>query len=58
MEFGMSSRIKPKEKYVCISINEIWRNLGGPPNFVFLNELRSVFEFSRPKVDRIGPKRY
>ena len=30
-EFGMSRRIKPKEKYVCISVNEIWRNLDGPP---------------------------
>ena len=25
MEFGMSRRIKPKEKYVCISMKEIWR---------------------------------
>ena len=31
MEFGMSRRIKPKEKYVRISMNEIWRNLDGPP---------------------------
>ena len=27
MEFGMSRRIKPKEKYVRISLKEIWRNL-------------------------------
>ena len=27
MEFGMSRRIKPKEKYVRISLKEIWRTL-------------------------------
>ena len=27
MEFGMSCRIKPKEKYVHISMKEIWLNL-------------------------------
>ena len=31
MEFGMSRRIKPNEKYVRISMKEIWRNLDGPP---------------------------
>ena len=31
MEFGMSRRIKPKEKYVHISLKEIWRNLDGRP---------------------------
>ena len=31
MEFGMSRRIKPKEKYVRISMKDIWRNLDGPP---------------------------
>ena len=31
MEFGMSRRIKPKEKYVRISMKEIRRNLDGPP---------------------------
>ena len=31
MEFGMSCRIKPKEKYVHISMKEIWHNLDGPP---------------------------
>ena len=31
MEFGMSRRIKPKEKYVRISMKEIWRNLDGLP---------------------------
>ena len=30
MEFGMSRRIKPKEKYVHISMKDIWRNLDGP----------------------------
>ena len=29
MEFGMSRRLKPKEKYVRISLKEIWRNLDG-----------------------------
>ena len=32
MEFGMSRRIKPKEKYVYISMKEIWCNLNGPLN--------------------------
>ena len=31
MEFGMSCSIKPKEKYVCISMKEFWNNLDGPP---------------------------
>ena len=31
MEFGMSRRIKPKDKYVGISMMEIWRNLDGAP---------------------------
>ena len=31
MEFGMSRRIKPKEKYVRISMKEIWPNLDGLP---------------------------
>ena len=30
MEFGMSRRIKPKDKYVRISMKEIWCNLDGP----------------------------
>ena len=42
MEFGMSRRIKPKEKYVRISMNEIWRNLDGP--------LKNEIELSRSKV--------
>ena len=31
MELGVSRRIKPKEKYVRISMKEIWRKLDGPP---------------------------
>ena len=31
MEFGISRRIKPIEKYVRILMKEIWRNLDGPP---------------------------
>ena len=31
MEFGMSRRIKPKKKYVRISVKELWCNLDGPP---------------------------
>ena len=31
MEFGMSHRIKPKEKYVRISMKDFWRNLDGLP---------------------------
>ena len=31
MEFGMSRRIKPKEKYVRILVKEISRNLDGSP---------------------------
>ena len=51
MEFGMFRRIKPKEKYVRISMKEIWRNLDGPPkNKNKIVELRSGFELSRPKV--------
>ena len=46
MEFGMSRRIKPKEKYVHISMKEILRNL----------ELWSYvvsFEFGRPKSSSV-----
>ena len=31
MEFGMSCRIKPKEKYVRISLTFYLHNLDGPP---------------------------
>ena len=50
MEFGMSHRIKPKEKYVRISMKEVWRNFDGPSENKEFVELRSDFEFSRPKV--------
>ena len=50
MEFGMSCRIKPKEKYVRISMKEIWRNLDGPPKHKELWSYVVYFEFSRPKV--------
>ena len=48
MEFEISDKIKPKEKYVRISMKEIWRNLDGPPkskelwSYVVSFELRSV----------------
>ena len=42
MEFGMSRRIKPKEKYVRISMKEIWRDLDGPTKNRIV-ELRSEF---------------
>ena len=51
MEFGMSRRIKPKEKYVYISMKEIWCNLNGPLNNKELWSYIMSFEFSRPKVD-------
>ena len=45
MEFGMSGRNKPKEKYVRISMKEIWSNLDGQPkninnNLCMLNTLK------------------
>ena len=43
MEFGMSRRIKPKEKYVRISMKEIWRNLDGLQKFFKMVVLRSAF---------------
>ena len=48
MEFGMSRRIKPKRN-VRISINEIWRNLDGPPKNKELWSYIVKFVFSRPK---------
>ena len=50
MEFGMSRRIKPKEKYVCISMKEIWWDLDSPPKNKELWRYVMSFEFSRPKV--------
>ena len=55
MEFGMSRRIKPNEKYVRISMKEIWRNLDGPSKNKDLWSYVVSFEFSRPKVAQIGP---
>ena len=42
--------IKPKEKYVRISMKKIWRNLDGPPKNKELWQYVVKFEFSRPKV--------
>ena len=50
MEFGMSRRIKPKNKYVCITMKEIWRNWDGPPKIKELWSYVVSFVFSRPKV--------
>ena len=50
MEFGMSRRIKPKKKYMRISMKEVWRNLNGPPKNKELWSYVVSFEFSRPKV--------
>ena len=57
MEFGMSRRITPKEKYVRISMKEVWRNLDGLPKNKELVKLHSDFEFSRQKVAQIGTSR-
>ena len=54
MEFGMSRRIKPKEKYVRISMTEIWRNLDGPSKNKELRSYVVKFEVSRPKVSIIS----
>ena len=43
MEFGMSCRIKPKEKYVRISMKEIWRNLNCSTKNNKVVDLRSEF---------------
>ena len=56
MEFGMSCKIKPKEKYVRISMKEIWRNLDCPSKNKDLWSYVVSFEFSRPKVAQIGPR--
>ena len=45
----MSRRIKPKEKYVCISKKEIWRNLDCKPKNKELWSYVVKFEFSRLK---------
>ena len=53
----MSHRIKPKEKYVRISMKEIWCNLDGPLRNKELWSYVVSFEFSSPKVAQIGPSR-
>ena len=53
MEFGMSRRIKPKEKYMRISMMEIWRNLDRPPKKRELYSYVVSYEFGRPKVAQI-----
>ena len=57
MEFGMSLRIKPKEKYVRISKQEIWCNLDGPPKNKELWSYVVSFEFDRPNIAQIEPNR-
>ena len=49
MEFGMSRRIKPKEKYARISMKEIWRNLDDPLKNKEFWSYDLKFEFSYPK---------
>ena len=51
MEFRMSRRIKTKEKYVSISMKDMWRNLYGPPKNIQLWSYVAKFEFSRPKSE-------
>ena len=58
MEFGMSYRIKLKEKYVHISMKEIWHHLDGQSKNIELWSYVVSFEFSRPKVAQIGPSRF
>ena len=56
MEFGMSRRIKLKQKYVRISMKEFqWRNLDDPSKNKELWSYVLSFEFSRPKVALISP---
>ena len=57
MELGMSRRIKPKEKYVRISMKDVWRNLDDPSKNTEFVELRSDFELSRPNVAQIAISR-
>ena len=57
MEFGMSSRIKPKEKYVRVSMKEVWRNLDGPSKNKQSWSYVVRFVFSRLNVAQTGPSR-
>ena len=47
MEFGMSRRIKPKEKYVRISIKEMLAQFGRSAEKKRIVELRSEFLVGR-----------
>ena len=49
MLWDLECRIKPKEKYVRISMKKIWRNLDSPPKNKELWSYAVKFEFSRPK---------
>ena len=53
----MSHRIKPKDKYVRISLKEIWRNLDSPLKNKELWSYIVSFEFSWLNVSQIGPNR-
>ena len=65
MEFGMSRRIKPKEKYVRISMKEVWRNLDGllknnellsyVVSFELTSHLQHVLILSRSPRSQLGP---
>ena len=58
MKFGMSRRIKPKEKYVHISMKEIFLQFGGSPEKLRIVELCSEFlNLVGRKVAQIGPSR-
>ena len=46
MTFGTSRRIKPKEKYVRISVKEMWRNLDGSSKNIELWSYVVGFELS------------
>ena len=54
MEFGMSRRIKPKQKYMHISMKDVWHNLvknKGLWGYVVILKLLGR------KVAQIGPSR-
>ena len=57
MEFGISRRIKPKEKYVRISMKEIWGNLDGSPKNKELWSYVVVLNLVGRKVAQIEPQR-
>ena len=49
--------IKSKEKYVHISMKEVWCNLDSLLKNKEFVELCSDFVLSRPKIAQIGPSR-